>query len=111
MLYEYILLSTFREDLPIGLALCIVPFVLGWAFAFFFHDVSGLQSQVKQLTDETKRLNDRVEHLESDLTDTRMKLAAAESDAESKGEQLTRTKSKLIDAEVELNLLKEKMKG
>lgn len=110
MFYVYILLSTFREDLPIGLALCIAPFVLGWLFAFFFHDVSGLQSKIRQLTEDVKRLDERVEHLNDDLTNTRMKLSAAEADAEAKAEQLARTRSKLIDAETELALLKEKGK-
>jgi chromosome segregation ATPase len=106
MTYAYILLSTFREDLPVGLALCIAPFLLGWLFSFVFHRVSALQQQVKDLGEDKARLEKRVQGLEGDLTDTRVRLTQAESEIHGLREQASKLKNELIIAESERNILK-----
>ena len=105
-MFHTLLFSTFREDLPIGLALCIAPFLLGWLFAFLFHGVTGLQTQVKNLTLDNAQLNDRVKTLDSNLTDTRMKLSQCEAELESKTADLRKCKNDLMLVESERNMLK-----
>lgn len=105
-MYHTLLFSTFREDLPIGLALCIAPFLLGWLFSFLFHGVSGLQTQVKTLTLDNAQLSDRVKTLDNTLTDTRMKLSQCEAQLELKTNDLRKCKSDLMLVESERNMLK-----
>ena len=104
-----LLFSTFKEDLPVGLGLCIAPFILGWLFAFIFHGVTGLQTKVKNLTQENTQLSERVASLESTLTDTRMKLSQTESELETKKEDLKKVKNDLMLAESERNMFREQL--
>jgi peptidoglycan hydrolase CwlO-like protein len=109
-MFYNLLFSTFREDLPVGLALCIVPFVLGWLFSFLFHGVSGLQQQVKTLTQDKSQLEERVKNLDNTLTETRMKLSQCEAELESTNANLRKCKNDLMLAESERNMLKEQVK-
>ena len=108
-MHHILLFSTFREDLPTGLALCIAPFVLGWLFAYLFHGVNGLQTKVKSLTMDNEQLNSRVSSLDSTLTDTRMSLSKTEAELEQRSNDLRKCKNDLMMAESERNMLKEKL--
>ncbi len=103
-MYHTLLFSTFREDLPVGLAIAVVPFLLGWLFAYVFHGVSGLQTQVKNLTQENEKLAERVKNLDETLTDTRMKLSACESELETRTADLRKCKNDLMLVESERNM-------
>ncbi len=110
MIYSTIFLfaSTFREDLPTGLGLCILPFILGWLFAYVFHNVTGLQKQVADLTTDKTSLTERVHKIESEMTDLRMKLIETEAERDSKANQVSKLKNDLMLVESERNMLREK---
>lgn len=106
MLFSHILLHvpSFMENLPVGLALCIVPFILGWLIAYLYHNVTQLKADNAELTakvaDQTK-----------EITDLRMKVAQLEADLESKGKDLSRAKDSLIMCESERNALREQVEA
>ena len=56
---------SFTGNLPVALALCIVPFILGWLAAYIFHRVGSLKSTINELTSDNGALNDRVKSLTS----------------------------------------------
>jgi peptidoglycan hydrolase CwlO-like protein len=96
-LFSYILFaSSFRDDLPVGLALAIAPFILGWLFAFVFHNVSGLKTQVDRLTSDNATLTDKVHRLEHELTEVRVQLTQAESQVETQAEQIKKLKNEIL---------------
>ena len=78
MLFSYIFLhaTSFMDDLPVGLALCIVPFVLGWLAALVYYKVNALKADNADLTA-------KVSDLSAELTSVRMKLAQTEAESES----------------------------
>ena len=102
MLFSYILLhvSSFMDDLPVGLLLCIVPFILGWLAAFAYYKVTALREQIAEL-------NTKVSDQSKELTDLRMKLAQTESESETRAEQLRKVRNDLIMCESERNALRE----
>jgi chromosome segregation ATPase len=100
MLSYIFLNSTLLENLPTGLALCITPFVLGWLAARTYFKVGSLRDQITELSG-------RVSTLTEELTNTRMKLSAAEADSEAKGEQIHKLKSDLMMCEGERMALRE----
>lgn len=108
MLFSTILLaSTLQQDLPVGLALCVVPFVLGWAFAYFFHKVSDLQLQVRQLTEDKTALTKKVNEQAEEITDQRVRLTQAEAEIHDQRSTISHLRSNLLVAEHELKALKE----
>lgn len=106
MLFSYILLhvSSFMDDLPVGLLLCVVPFILGWLAAFAYYKVTALRDQIAEL-------NTKVSDQSKELTDLRMKLAQTESESETRAEQLRKVKNDLIMCESERNALREQADG
>jgi predicted flap endonuclease-1-like 5' DNA nuclease len=101
MMLSFILLqSTLQQDLPVGLALCIVPFILGYLFAYLYHKVGTLSSTIKEL-------NENVSRLTNENTDVRVKLTQAEAQSDYLNEQLRKAKNDLILCESERNMLKE----
>lgn len=104
MLFSYILLhvSSFMDDLPVGLLLCIVPFILGWLAAFAYYKVTALREQIAEL-------NTKVSDQSKELTDLRMKLAQTESESETRAEQLRKVRNDLIMCESERNALREQV--
>lgn len=102
MLFSYILLHvpSFSDNLPIGLLLCIVPFILGWLAAYIFHKVTAINA-------ENAELNAKVKDQTNEITELRLKISQLEADLESKGEQLRKAKSDLVMCESERNALRE----
>lgn len=102
MLFSYILLASFMADLPVGLALCIVPFILGWLAAYAYYKVPALRT-------ENTELNKKVADQTAEITDLRMKISALEADLESKAKSLHKAKDDLIMCESERNALREQV--
>jgi len=100
MLSHILLNCSIWDNLPTALALCLLPFLLGWLAARTYFKVGWLRDQIAELTG-------RVSTLTEELTDTRMKLAAAEADSEAKAEQIRKLKSDLIMCEGERMALRE----
>lgn len=97
----YILLQcSFWDHLPTALALCLLPFLLGWLAAYAWYKVGALRDSVASLTAANGKL-------EADLTDLRMKYAALESELETKNNQLHKAKDDLMMCESERNALRE----
>lgn len=94
------------EDLPTGLALCIVPFILGWLAALVFYKVTALRTQVQELTASNKDLSAKLDKAASDNTDLRVKITQLESDLGSKGDRIRKLENELIICEAERNNLR-----
>lgn len=101
MLTSIILLACF-EDLLTTLALCLVPFILGWLAAYAYYKVPGLRNQVADL-------NARNAQLDTDLTDARMRIAAVEAEVESRDGQISKLRNDLIICEGERMSFKEQL--
>ena len=102
-MFAYILLQcSFWDHLPTALALCLLPFLLGWLAAYAWYKVGPLRDQVASLTAANGKL-------EADLTDLRLRLASLEADLESKNNQLHRAKDDLVMCESERNALREQV--
>ncbi len=102
MLFNYILLHvpSFSDNLPTGLALCIVPFILGWLAAYVFHGVTALKA-------ENAELNAKVKDQTNEITELRLKISQLEADLEAKTGQLRKAKDDLVMCESERNALRE----
>ncbi|MDO8367592.1 MAG: 50S ribosomal protein L27 [Saprospiraceae bacterium] len=100
MLSHILLNCSIMDNLPTALALCLIPFLLGWLAARAYYKVGWLRDQITELSG-------RVSTLTEELTDTRMKLAAAEADSEAKAEQIRKLRSDLIMCEGERMALRE----
>ncbi len=94
--------TTLQQDLLPALALCIVPFLLGWAFAFFYHRVSDLNIQVEELTIENKNMLDDIHKKDSHITDLGVQIAAEEAKIHQLSEEnyLQRRKIELLEIEL-----------
>ncbi len=109
-MFSYILLEcTFAQNLPTALALCLIPFLLGWLAAYAFYGVGSLKNQVASLTAQNGDLNLKVNSLTGELTDTRVKLTQAEAEIERLNELLRKAKGDLMMAESERNALREQL--
>ncbi len=102
MLLPYILLNSFTENLPVALALCIVPFILGWIAAYAYYKVSHLQN-------ENGELKLKVEEQTNAITELRMEKAKVEADLETRSKELHKAKDALILCESERNALREQL--
>jgi len=102
MYFAYIFLNSFTENLPVGLALCIVPFLLGWLFAYIYHKVTALR-------DENAELQLKVSDQTNAITELRMNLSKTESELETKSGDLRKAKDSLILCESERNALREQV--
>lgn len=102
MLFSYIILATFMEDLPVGLALCIIPFILGWLAAYVYYKVTALREDNASLT---AKVNDQT----NEITQLRMRISALESDLETRNKNLHKAKDDLIMCETERNALREQV--
>lgn len=102
MLFSYIFLATFMQDLPVGLALCIIPFILGWLAAYIYYKVTALRENNASLTAKVNEQTD-------EITQLRMRISALESDLETRNKQLHKSKDDLIMCEAERNALREQI--
>jgi predicted flap endonuclease-1-like 5' DNA nuclease len=100
MLSHILLNCSIWDNLPTALALCLIPFLLGWLAARTYYKVGALRDQVNELSG-------RVSSLTEELTDTRVKLTQAEADSEAKAEQIRKLKDDLMMCEGERNALRE----
>jgi predicted flap endonuclease-1-like 5' DNA nuclease len=110
MVHSYILLDncTFLGNLPIALALCLLPFLLGWLAATAFHKVGNLKSSVTSLTADNSALSTKVSGLTTDVTDLRVKITQLEAELADKNEHIRKLKNDLIICESERNILQSK---
>ena len=106
MLFSYILLQapTLMDNLPTGLALCIIPFILGWLAAYIYHKVTALRSENTELTE-------KVNQQTNEITELRMKISKVEADLESQNNQLRKVRDDLVMCESERNALREQADG
>jgi predicted flap endonuclease-1-like 5' DNA nuclease len=70
---------TFTGNLPMALALCIVPFILGWLAAWIFHKVGSLKSTIGELTTDTQ-LDAEIENLNGQIRKVKNDLIICESE-------------------------------
>ncbi len=104
MLSHILLNCSIWDNLPTALALCLIPFLLGWLAARAYYKVGWLRDQVAELSG-------RVSTLTEELTNTRMKLAAAEADSEAKSGQIHKLRDDLMLCESERMALREQAKN
>jgi predicted flap endonuclease-1-like 5' DNA nuclease len=110
MFFAYILLqSTFQQDLPVGLALCIVPAIIGWLAAYSYYKVGSLKGQIASLTEENTGHKAKIDSLSSENTDLRVKLTQCEAEIERLNETLRKAKNDLIICESDRNVLQSKL--
>lgn len=102
---------TFMGNLPMALALCLLPFLLGWLAATAFHKVGWLKSQITSLTSDNNGLNVKVNGLTTDVTDLRVKITQLEAELSNCNDQLRKAKNDLIICEGERNALKGQPSG
>lgn len=100
MLLHILLNCSIWDNLPTALALCIIPFILGWLAAYAYYKVGALRDQVSTLTG-------KVDNLSAEITDTRVKLSQAEAETEAKAEQIKKLRNDLMMCESERNALRE----
>ncbi len=89
-----------------ALAMCLIPALLGWLAASAYYKVGELRDKVTALGAEVGTLTGRVNTLTSDLTDTRVKLTQAESELDTRSQQMSKLKNDVIIAESERNILR-----
>lgn len=102
MVSHILLNCSIWENLPTALALCLVPFILGWLAARTYYKVGALKDQVTELSG-------RVSVLTEELTATKVKVTQAEAETESTAVQLRKAKSDLMMCEGERMALREQV--
>lgn len=109
-MFTYIFLQcTFMDHLPVALALCLLPFLLGWLAAYAFHNIGGLKGQITELTTQNGGLNTKVSSLTAETTDLRVQLAQKDAEIERLTEALRKCKSDGMLIESERNALREQL--
>jgi predicted flap endonuclease-1-like 5' DNA nuclease len=107
----YILLScSLLNNILTGLALMLLPFLLGWLAASAYHKVGDLRNSVASLTASNTDLNAQVGTLSAEGTDLRVKLTQHEAELESRATQLSKLKNDLIIAQGERNTFEGKLR-
>ena len=89
-------------NLPLALALCLLPFLLGWLAARAYYKVSDLHASVASLTASNGTLT-------GELTEMRVKHTQLDAEIEARGEQLRKVKGDLMMVESERNALREQL--
>ncbi len=102
MLSHILLNCSIWDNLPTSLALCIIPFLLGWLAARTYFKVGSLRDQITELSG-------RVSSLTTEGTELRVKLSQAEADIEAKGDQVRKAKNDLIICDGERMALREQV--
>lgn len=108
MLLNFIFLITAdcKQALMMGLALCIIPAILGWLAAYAYYKVPGLRQKNTELGTDVERLNTSVNTLTAEGTDLRVQLTQADAQIEDKKATISKLRSDLIIVESERNLLR-----
>ena len=108
MIVSILILMTSQclKALLTALAMCLIPALLGWLAAQTYYKVGELRDKVTALGAEVGTLTGKVNSLTSDLTDTRVKLTQAESELDTRNQQISKLKNDVIIAESERNLLR-----
>jgi predicted flap endonuclease-1-like 5' DNA nuclease len=102
MVSHILLNCSIWDNLPTALALCLIPFLLGWLAAYAYYKVGSLRNQVTELSG-------RVSAQSEEITDLRVKLTQAEADIEAKGVMVRKAKDDLMMCESERNALREQV--
>lgn len=109
-MFTYILLQcSFMDHLPVALALCLLPFLLGWLAAYAFHNVGGLKGQIGGLTTQNGELNTKVNSLTAETTDLRVQLTQKDAEIERLNDVSRKSKGDLMMCESERNALREQL--
>ncbi len=108
MIFNFILLMTpeCRSALLMGLALSIIPFLLGWLAAYVYYKVAALRDRNTELDADVKRMNISVDKLTAEGTDLRVQLTQADAQLEDRKSTISKLRSDLIIVESERNLLR-----
>lgn len=109
MILNFILLMTpeCRSALLMGLALSIIPFLLGWLAAYAYYKVAALRQSNTDLEADVKRLNGSVNTLTAEGTDLRVKLTQADAQLDDRKATISKLRSDFIILESERNALRE----
>lgn len=102
MLSHILLNCSIWDNLPTALALCLIPFLLGWLAARTYYKIGWMRDQITELSG-------RVSSLTTEGTELRVKLTQADADIEAKSEQLRKAKSDLMMCEGERMALREQL--
>lgn len=109
-MFTYIFLQcTFMDHLPMALALCLLPFLMGWLAAYAFHKVGGLNGQINELTTLNGGLTTKVNSLTAETTDLRVQLTQRDAEVERLTEALRKCKSDAMLVESDRNALREQL--
>ena len=108
MIVSILILMTSQclKALLTALAMCLIPALLGWLAAQAYYTVGELRDKVASLGAEVGTLTGKVNTLTSDRTDVRVKLTQAESEIDTRNQQISRLRNDVILAESERNLLR-----
>lgn len=108
MILNFILLMTpeCRSALLMGLALSIIPFLLGWLAAYIYYKVAALQQRRTELEADVKGLHTNVDKLTAEGTDLRVQLTQADAQLEDRKGTISKLRNDLIIVESERNLLR-----
>ncbi len=109
MLTYIFLQCSFMDHLPMALALCLLPFLLGWLAGYLFHNVGGMKGQINSLTTSNGELNTKVSSLTGETTDLRVQLSQRDAELERLNEVLRKSKSDLMLCESERMALREQL--
>jgi predicted flap endonuclease-1-like 5' DNA nuclease len=96
-------------ELLLGLAMSLIPALLGLLAARSFFKVDDLRENNTRLTADNGEMSKKVNTLTSDNTDLRVKMSQLEADLETKTAQLSKQRNDLIIAESERNIFKTKL--
>lgn len=97
------------NDILLGLALCIIPFILGWLAAMAFYKVMAMRKQVADLSAENGSLNAKIDGLNGDLTDLRVKLTQADAEIHDCKAQVAKLKNDIIILESDNSKYREQL--
>jgi len=113
MILNFILLMTpeCKSAIMLGLALCFIPFILGWLAAYMYYKVADLRQKNTELGADVSRLNTSVNTLTAEGTDLRVQLTQADAQLEDRKATIAKLRSDLIVVESERNLLRGAPKG
>ncbi len=110
MFFSYIFLQcSFMDHLPVALALCLLPFLLGWLAAYAFYGVGSLKGKINDLTTQNGTLTTNVNSLTAESTNLRVQHTQKDAEIERLNEQSRKVKGDLMMAESERNALREQL--
>lgn len=104
--FIFLLTAECKQAVMMGLALCIIPALLGWLAAYIYYKVPGLRQRRDELEVEVKGLHTNVGKLTEEGTGLRVQLTQLDAQLEDKKATISKLRNDLIIVESERNLLR-----